>query len=321
MTHTRPARPSSSETLGVARTAGGHNAAGEGVIVVFAPAPQMRDARLTVPLDAPVVRVSTWEAVLAMAPLADVVLAVPGGDAAYRVELARTFARVVGEQAPRAVRRHEQTRSSGSVHRGRRPRGLPERVRVPLIMAAPFDERDTLLRAGVTKVVAVDAHACGRFWLVVEAAALSALLTRFGDRLPALRIGDALRDALSLLGTAPCPASILSLCAALGIHRRTLWYQWQARARSRAPGARLEDAVASAVFAHALASWSEGATWTAVATTVGVHRHTLARVAVRIIGLDGLPARSDAAAHMAFSAARRALATHLVRPVMGPTIR
>jgi hypothetical protein len=317
VTRPRPDRaPSVDPSVGLDVSAGRH-----GVIVVFAPSQHARESRVAVPLDAPVIRAPSWDAVLAMAPLADAVLAVPGGDATSRLELARAFSRVVGDRSRRASRPDEQTVLSHGVSRAGWPRSVAERRRVPLVMCAPDVERDELTRAGATKVVATDGFACGRLWLVVEAAAVTALLEEFGDRLPELRIGDALRNALLLLCAAPCPASIIAVCAALGVHRRTLWYQWQARVRSRAPGARLEDAVASAVFAHALALWSEGATWSAVATAVGVHRHTLGRVAARIIGLDGLPIRNDAAAHAAYVATARALVTHLVRPVVGSTMR
>lgn len=97
--------------------------------------------------------------------------------------------------------------------------------------------------------------------------------------LPAL-----LRHALLVACRRRLPVhSLADLAAVIGRDRRTLWRYWRDAWRTTPPF-RLEDLLDWIVLLHASARKSSGSSWTAVATELGVHEHTLARVASRLLG-------------------------------------
>ena len=128
-------------------------------------------------------------------------------------------------------------------------------------------------------------------------------------RLPPQLRGAAV--ALCALDTGP--TSVTALCALLGVHRRTLWYQW--RTRVRGSTARLEDAIIAVVLLRASVRWAAGASWQGAAAAVGVHRHTLARAARRAEA-PGLPPRGDAHADAVHAAVRRLVLENVARPLL-----
>lgn len=175
-------------------------------------------------------------------------------------------------------------------------------------------ERARLARAGVAAVVAAGAPA-GRLWGEVQCAVSASLLARTASRLSEVRLGPALHSALEALCAADPPFnSVEDVSAAVGTHRRTLWYQWRQRARGPTP--RFEDVVTTVLLVRAFMRRARGATWSAIAAQSGVHRHTLARGAHRLLGLAELPPRAGERADAAHAAARRAFVENVVRPVL-----
>ncbi|MFL5574369.1 MAG: hypothetical protein ACJ79S_00135 [Gemmatimonadaceae bacterium] len=194
--------------------------------------------------------------------------------------------------------------------------GVAEGLGAPLIVCADATpvERVELARAGVAALVAPGAPAA-LLWGEVQCAVSAALLARTAARLGEVRLGPALRDALAVLcATDPPPASVEAVSATVGAHRRTLWYQWRQRARGPVP--RFEDVVTTVLLVRAFMRRARGAKWSAVAEQCGVHRHSLARGAHRMLGLATLPPRSGERADVAHAAVRRAFVENVVRPVL-----
>jgi hypothetical protein len=77
--------------------------------------------------------------------------------------------------------------------------------------------------------------------------------------------------------------SLTELAAVVGRDRRTLWRYWRATWTADPP-CRLEDLLDWLILLHASARKASGNSWTNVATELGVHEHTLARVASRLLG-------------------------------------
>jgi hypothetical protein len=197
---------------------------------------------------------------------------------------------------------------------------LPDAPAVPtVICAAPVrgaeGELPRCTAAGTLSAGAGAPVLWGEVQYAVSVGLLDRTVRRLAQRLAQTRPRSALRDALEVLCTAdPPPSSIRSLCRIVGVHRRTLWYQWHACIRGPLP--RLEDAMASVLLLRASMRRARGATWTAAAARLDLHRHTLARIAGRLAGLDRLPARFGSEADVAYAAARRIVVENLVWPVL-----
>jgi hypothetical protein len=188
--------------------------------------------------------------------------------------------------------------------------------RIPVVVCAATtaSERAGLDRCGVAAVV--EPWESGpRLWGEVQRSVSAALLARTTERLAEVRLAPALRGALvRLCMDDPPPSSVAELCAAVGAHRRTVWYQWRGRVRTRAP--RLEDVVTTVLLLRAFMRRVPGDSWSAIAERSGVHRHTIARGAVRLLHLPTLPPRVGETADAAHAAARRAFVENVVRPVL-----
>ena len=96
------------------------------------------------------------------------------------------------------------------------------------------------------------------------------------------------------------------LCAAAGCHRSTLWSQW------RATGAdtvlRLQDVVDWVILLRACSQRAPGIGWGAVAAEAGVHEHTIARIARRLMGCGLRELRHPLSATMVHAELSAALA-------------
>jgi AraC-like DNA-binding protein/predicted nucleic acid-binding protein len=105
------------------------------------------------------------------------------------------------------------------------------------------------------------------------------------ERLPA-RLRGALRDAC--LSQHP-PRSVCRLAATAGCHRSTLWLQWRQAVAEQAgegrPALRLEDFLDWLLLLSAVERKAPRLKWAEVAQDVGVHEHTMARLARRLTGL------------------------------------
>ena len=259
---------------------------GPPAVALFATSARARDcARAQLPLDATVVSTGTWALTSAAATAVDCVVVV---------------------------------RAPGDGHHDLAPlaRSLVERGRTPVVVyadAAP-PERAELLRAGAAAVVAPGAPALA-VWGEVQCAVSAAMLAGTAAGLADVRLGAELRAALGALCVEdPPPSSVSEVCATIGAHRRTLWYQWHQRVRGSRP--RFEDVVTTAVLVRAFMRRARGATWAEAAEHCRVHRHTLSRGARRLVGLPALPPRAGERADAAHAAVRRAFAENVVRPVL-----
>jgi len=236
------------------------------------------------PLDATVVTVAAWPLAQAVAPAVDCVVLVrsPGG-ADDLTSLVRDLAFVAA---------------------------------TPIVIAAEVGatELAAILSAGASAVVG--AGTSGRvLWGAVQCSVSTALLHRASGRFAEAPLPAALRDALVALCLSDPPrASIAELCEAVGVHRRTLWYQWRRRVRAASP--RLEDAVTAVLLLRAFMARAAGAGWASIALRDGVHRHTLVRSARRLLALAALPPGDGRESDAGHAAARRAFIENVVRPVL-----
>jgi len=94
----------------------------------------------------------------------------------------------------------------------------------------------------------------------------------------------ALREALirACEGERPL-TSVKQLALAVTVDRRTLWHQWQRTVGPSTP-LRLQDFLHWLVLLRAIERKTPSATWAAVAEQVGVHPHTLSRLARQLAG-------------------------------------
>jgi hypothetical protein len=136
----------------------------------------------------------------------------------------------------------------------------------------------------VEEVVALEAlerelpPALGRVRVLAELRALGAL-TRQAEHLPAK-----LREALSLTCNGGAPIRTVDrLASVVGCDRRTLWNQWR---QAVGPGARLrlQDFIHWLLVLRAASRKAEGRSWADVADEIGIHPHTLGRLARQLAG-------------------------------------
>jgi hypothetical protein len=93
-----------------------------------------------------------------------------------------------------------------------------------------------------------------------------------------------LRDVLVMACRADPPVhSVHDLAVLTGYDRRTLWRHWHESA-DPAPRLRLEDLLGWLLLLRALAGKTPAVTWSEVAAELGIHRHTLPRLAERLAG-------------------------------------
>ena len=91
-----------------------------------------------------------------------------------------------------------------------------------------------------------------------------------------------LRNTLAYLCHATrCIRTVHELCETAGCHRSTLWAQW--RAIDGHALLRLQDIVDWVLLLRACSRHAPGMRWSDVAMEVGVHEHTIGRIAKRLI--------------------------------------
>jgi hypothetical protein len=111
-------------------------------------------------------------------------------------------------------------------------------------------------------------------------------LRRFADALAAAEYLPAqLRAGLVHVCRSATPVrSVGEMATAVGCHRRTLEHQWR-RVVSGDPPLRLEDFLSWNLLLRALAWKRSGRAWAGAAEAIGVHQHTLARLATHYAGV------------------------------------
>jgi hypothetical protein len=158
----------------------------------------------------------------------------------------------------------------------------------PLVLAVERDAENLrrLSRLRVTEMIWTD-ELERQLWPTLRRARTGGALRRFAaefeaaDRIPA-RLRAALAAACrsdAVVYTAP------QLAALVGRDRRTLWRLWRT-AFGPAPPLRLQDFLHWMLLVRAATLRSTGRRWIAVADDLGVHEHTIARVARRLAGLN-----------------------------------
>ena len=114
------------------------------------------------------------------------------------------------------------------------------------------------------------------------------LLGRGGHAAPTLRAAEhvpqKLREALALACEGERPIrTVERLACAVGCDRRTLWNQWK-QVVGRDEPLRLQDFLHWVLLLRAMSGKTAGRSWADVADDVGVHPHTLGRLARQLAG-------------------------------------
>ena len=156
-----------------------------------------------------------------------------------------------------------------------------------LVTTKEADNARAIGRVGVEEVV----------WLHEVEAALApavsrahahALLRRVASALEhAHRLAPRLRSALVFACCSDAPVRTeAELAQTAGCHRRTLWYHWQRALAGHSPSLRLEDFLDWLIVLRAAGRKTSDRGWRHVAEGLGVHEHTLARLAKHLVGVS-----------------------------------
>jgi AraC-like DNA-binding protein len=183
----------------------------------------------------------------------------------------------------------------------------------PLVLAVDRDAENLrrLSRLKVTEMIWTE-ELDRQLWPTLRRARTGGALRRFArefdeaDWLPAR-----LRQALAEACRSPTPIYTISqLAARVGRDRRTLWRLWQSTF-GPAPPLRLQDFVHWILLIRAAALRSTGLRWTAVANDLGIHEHTIARVAKKLAGMNLREVEAGGPAEVTRRFEQRAVATLL----------
>lgn len=120
-------------------------------------------------------------------------------------------------------------------------------------------------------------QACTRGWR----SALAARIERTA------RIAPPLREALTIALTAERPFhSLESLATAVGRCRGTIWYHWRRATGGACDAPRPEDFLDWVLLLHAVSRKTPERSWSDIACELGVHEHTIGRLARRLLGAN-----------------------------------
>lgn len=101
------------------------------------------------------------------------------------------------------------------------------------------------------------------------------------------RIAPRLRTALVFACRSDTPIRTeAALATAAGCHRRTLWYHWQRAMAGASTSPRLEDFLDWLLVLRAAGRKTADRGWRHVAESLGVHEHTIARLARHLAGVS-----------------------------------
>jgi hypothetical protein len=124
------------------------------------------------------------------------------------------------------------------------------------------------------------------------------------------QLAPRLREVLHAAAVRTQPVrSLRELAAMTRCHRTTLWYHWP-RGTVRGPRLRPQDFVDWLLLLHAVAAKDPARNWSAAADAAGVHQHTLARIARRLLGRTLRAVERDGYADVA-----AAFEQHVLRPL------
>jgi len=124
------------------------------------------------------------------------------------------------------------------------------------------------------------------FWPALRRARNTLPRYRLADEIDGmLHLPTVLRHVLAYTCRSPAPIrSLAMLTRETRYAKSTLEYQWRAACRKAAWEGRLEDFFDWLLLLHALRMKAPRVTWSYVATSLGVHEHTLTRLAHRLMG-------------------------------------
>jgi len=159
-------------------------------------------------------------------------------------------------------------------------------ARRPLVVVTSKDADNARLLRGIPADEVVWLSDVERdLWRAVRAAESRGLLRRVAEgveRCPALPL--ILQVSLAHACRKETPVrSVSELAQAVGRDRRTLWRLWRA-AFAGHPPLRLEDFLHWLLVLHATSRKNAAQPWSSVACVLGVHEHTIARAALRLVG-------------------------------------
>jgi hypothetical protein len=159
----------------------------------------------------------------------------------------------------------------------------------PLVLVTTKDANNAraLGRVGVEEVVwlhEIDAALAP----AVSRACAQSLLRRVASALEqADRLAPRLRSALAFACRSEAPIrSEAELAKAAGCHRRTLWYHWRRALGGGSVSLRLEDFLDWLLVLRAAGRKTSNRGWHYVAESLGVHEHTIARLAKHLAGVS-----------------------------------
>lgn len=183
----------------------------------------------------------------------------------------------------------------------------------PLVLAVDRDAENLrrLSRLRVTEMIwteELDRH----LWPTLRRARTGSALRRFASEFEAADwIPTRLRKALAHACASATPVySVAQLASRAGRDRRTLWRLWQS-AFGPTPPLRLQDFVHWILLIRAAAVRSTGRRWSAVAHDLGVHEHTIARLARSLADMNLRELEAGGPAEVTQRFERRVVATLL----------
>lgn len=207
---------------------------------------------------------------VALTPFAPVVVTAWQAVSAH---LARARCIVVGDQTPR---------TSAMPARARALRQSLVSTPILIITTPTAENVRAFVACGVTDILWLD-DTPNTLQAAVGAAVRRQPLEALGAQLhAAAHLPLYLRNTLAYLCRAPMHIrTVHELCEAAGCHRSTLWAQWCAIGGNAL--LRVQDLVDWVLLLRACSRHVSGASWNAVAVEIGVHEHTIARIALRLM--------------------------------------
>jgi hypothetical protein len=238
--------------------------------------------------------------------------AAPAGESVEPTDCWRTFQRSAGTSESLVVVVPGQVTSDQVDRLATLQRRLPDHA---LVLAVDRDAENLrrLSRLHVDEMIWTH-ELDSRLWPTLRRARTRSALARVAAELEAADwIPDRLRQALAAACRTTTPVHTVPQLAALaGRDRRTLWRLWQS-AFGPTPPLRLQDFVHWILLIRATALRSTGRRWAAVADDMGIHEHTIARVAKGLAGMNLRELAAGGPAEVTRRFERRAVAPLLRR--------
>lgn len=210
---------------------------------------------------------------------------IPTGETMVPTDCWRTFQRSVGTRESLVIVLPGEVTAEQIERLATLQRRLPYH---PLVLAVDRDAENLrrLSHLRVSEMIWTE-ELDRQLWPTLRRARTRGALRRFAGEFEAADwIPARLRDALAAACRSATPVfSVAQLAARVCRDRRTLWRLWQS-AFGPEPPLRLQDFVHWILLIRAASLRSTGLRWGAVASDLGVHEHTIARLARGLAGLN-----------------------------------